>query len=178
MRRLQRARREATRGRNSNAGIRLRPTWLGSRRPEQSSILRNSAAAPGRRPLNQSQPAVRWPHRWRATGQASHPQLPLSNPSRFFGDRHLVSTFAGTGYYKVPSLNGLWYRGPFGHSGSIATLEDWFDPARLRDDYVPTGFAGVGGPRPVPGHEFGLRLPAEDKRALIAFLRTCFEIQF
>ncbi|HEY2017932.1 MAG TPA: hypothetical protein VGH38_30720 [Bryobacteraceae bacterium] len=46
----------------------------------------------------------------------------------------------GTGYYKVPSLKGLWYRGPFGHSGSVATLEDWFDPRRLRGDYVPTGF--------------------------------------
>lgn len=34
------------------------------------------------------------------------------------------------------------------HNGSIATLEDWFDPARLEDDYVPTGFVGLDGPRP------------------------------
>src|SRR5262249_41952657 len=34
----------------------------------------------------------------------------------------------GTGYYKVPSLKGVWYRGPFGHGGYVATLEDWFDP--------------------------------------------------
>jgi len=27
-----------------------------------------------------------------------------------------------TGYYKVPSLKGVWYRGPFEHSGSVATL--------------------------------------------------------
>jgi hypothetical protein len=39
-------------------------------------------------------------------------------------------------------------RGPFEHNGSIATLEDWFDPQRLRDDYVPTGFSG-GKPRAV-----------------------------
>ena len=26
--------------------------------------------------------------------------------------------------------------------------------------------------RAIPGHPFGLNLPAEDKRALIAFLRT------
>ena len=48
-----------------------------------------------------------------------------------------LKTRKGTGYYKVPSLKGLWYRGPFEHSGSITTLEAWFDPARLRDDYVP-----------------------------------------
>jgi mono/diheme cytochrome c family protein len=84
-----------------------------------------------------------------------------------------LKTRRGTGYYKVPSLKGVWYRGPFEHSGSVMTLEDWFDPRRLRDDYVPTGFKGIGmRTRPVKGHEFGLRLSAEDKRTLIAFLRT------
>jgi hypothetical protein len=84
-----------------------------------------------------------------------------------------LRTRRGTGYYKVPSLKGTWYRGPFEHSGSVATLEDWFDPRRLRDDYVPTGFKGYRTPmRAVKGHEFGLRLSGEDKRALIAFLRT------
>ncbi|MGE0758925.1 MAG: hypothetical protein AB7O38_18030 [Pirellulaceae bacterium] len=78
-----------------------------------------------------------------------------------------------TGYYKVPSLKGVWYRGPFEHNGSVATLEDWFDPNRLKDDYVPTGFKGIGSKtRAVKGHEFGLQLSAEDKRALIAFLKT------
>jgi hypothetical protein len=84
-----------------------------------------------------------------------------------------LRTRRGTGYYKVPSLRGLWYRGPFEHNGSVATLDDWFDPRRLRDDYVPTGFKGYGMPtRVVKGHEFGLRLSTEDKRALLAFLRT------
>ncbi len=84
-----------------------------------------------------------------------------------------MTTRRGTGYYKVPSLRGVWYRGPFEHNGSMATLEDWFDPRRLRDDYVPTGFKGYGvKTRAVKGHEFGLKLGAEDKRALIAFLRT------
>ncbi len=79
----------------------------------------------------------------------------------------------GTGYYKVPSLKGVWYRGPFEHNGSVATLEDWFDPRRLRDDYVPTGFKGFGvKTRAVKGHEFGLQLSAEDRKALIAFLKT------
>jgi hypothetical protein len=84
-----------------------------------------------------------------------------------------LTTRRGTGYYKVPSLRGAWYRGPFGHSGSVATLEDWFDPARLKDGYIATGFTGPGGrPRPVPGHEFGLSLVSEDRRALVAFLKT------
>jgi mono/diheme cytochrome c family protein len=84
-----------------------------------------------------------------------------------------LSTRRGTGYYKVPSLKGVWYRGPFEHNGSVATLEDWFDPARLRDDYVPTGFKGYGvKTRAVKGHSFGLDLSAEDRRALIAFLKT------
>lgn len=87
--------------------------------------------------------------------------------------RLTLRTRRGTGYYKVPSLKGVWYRGPFEHNGSVATLEDWFDPKRLSDDYVPTGFIGHGiTTRAVKGHEFGLLLSAEDKRALIAFLKT------
>jgi hypothetical protein len=84
-----------------------------------------------------------------------------------------MTTRRGTGYYKVPSLKGVWYRGPFEHNGSVATLEDWLDPRRLRDDYVPTGWKGYGvKTRAVKGHEFGLSLSADDKRALIAFLKT------
>jgi hypothetical protein len=84
-----------------------------------------------------------------------------------------LKTRRGTGYYKVPPLRGVWYRGPFEHSGSVATLEDWFDSRRLRDDYVPTGFKGFGvQTRAVKGHEFGLKLSPADKTALIAFLKT------
>jgi len=87
--------------------------------------------------------------------------------------RYALATRKGTGYYKVPSLKGLWYRGPFGHNGSAATLEDWFDPARLRADYVPTGFRGYDGrTRSIPGHRFGLDLSVDDRRALVAFLKT------
>ena len=84
-----------------------------------------------------------------------------------------LKTRKGTGYYKVPSLRGLWYRGLVEHSGSIASLEDWFDRKRLSADYVPSGWKGPGvKTRAVKGHEFGLDLSSEDKRALIAFLRT------
>ncbi len=84
-----------------------------------------------------------------------------------------MTTRRGTGYYKIPSLKGVWYRGPFEHSGSVATLEDWFDPRRLRDDYVPTGFVGFGvKTRAVKGHPYGLSLSAADRAALVAFLKT------
>ena len=84
-----------------------------------------------------------------------------------------TKTREGTGYYKVPSLRGLWYRGPFEHSGSVATLEDWFDPRRTGQDYSPTGFCGQGVKhRAVQGHPFGLDLSDEDRRALIKFLKT------
>lgn len=42
----------------------------------------------------------------------------------------------------MDSPKGVWYRRPLGHGGWVATLEDWFDARRLRDDYVPTGFKG------------------------------------
>ena len=48
--------------------------------------------------------------------------------------------------------------------GSVATLEDWFDELRLRDDYVPTGFIGYGVKTlAVRGHEFGLKLSSDEK---------------
>ncbi len=84
-----------------------------------------------------------------------------------------LKTRKGTGLYKVPSLKGVWYRGMFGHDGSVTTLEEWFDPARLRDDYVPSGFKGYNVTRrAVPGHPFGLALSPDDKAALIAFLKS------
>jgi hypothetical protein len=87
--------------------------------------------------------------------------------------RYSLTTHKGTGYYKVPSLKGVWYRGPFEHNGRVAALEDWFDPARLRSDYLPTGYRGFDGQsRSVPGHPFGLKLSPADKRALISFLKT------
>lgn len=93
---------------------------------------------------------------------------------RVHTDPHLaLATRKGTGYYKIPSLRGLWYRGLYGHSGFVTTLEEWFDPKRLREDFVPSGFRGPGvRARAVPGHEFGLDLSPEDRSALIAFLRT------
>ena len=81
-----------------------------------------------------------------------------------------LRTRRGTGFYKVPSLRGVWFRNAFSHSGQAETLEEWFDASRLQEGYVPRGFHLA--PGPIRGHEFGLKLSAEDRGALIAFLKT------
>ena len=106
---------------------------------------------------------------------ADHPEKANIMHRRVGTDPQLtLTTRRATGLYKVPSLQGLWYRGPFEHNGSVATLEDWFDPRRLEDDYVPTGWKGPLGTkaRAVKGHEFGLDLTSDERADLIAFLRT------
>ena len=81
-------------------------------------------------------------------------------------------TRRGTGYYKVPSLRGLWYRERLFHDGSLS-LEQVLDPARLREDFVPAGFKGADSPaHAVPGHPFGLELSERERTALLAYLRT------
>lgn len=97
----------------------------------------------------------------------------ILGPSVGTDPRLALQTRRGTGYYKVPSLKGVWYRGPFEHNGSAATLEDWLDPRRLNDGYVPTGFKGVDVKvRAIKGHRFGLGLSPADRRALVSFLKT------
>jgi hypothetical protein len=81
-----------------------------------------------------------------------------------------MQTRRGTGFYKIPSLRGVWFRNGFGHAGAADTLEEWLDPARLKVDYAPKGYHR--GPGPIQGHEFGLKISPADKQALIAFLKT------
>jgi hypothetical protein len=104
----------------------------------------------------------------------SYPCNGRSRPAHATEKKHPgmpVSVSRGAGYYKVPSLQGVWYRSMFGHSGWSATLEDWFDPQRERDDDVPTGFKPHDAKTyPVKGHRFGLGLPADQRREFIAFL--------
>jgi mono/diheme cytochrome c family protein len=108
------------------------------------------------------------------TPPSNHPLAADIMPISVGTDPNLaLRTRKGTGFYKVPSLKGVWYRGLYNHDGSVASLEEWLDPARLRDDFVPSGFKGYKvSSRAVPGHRFGLNLSADDKTALIAFLRT------
>jgi hypothetical protein len=82
-----------------------------------------------------------------------------------------MKTRKGTGFYKIPSLRGVWYRPLLLHDGSVASLQEMFDPSRLRSDHEPGGWKGPGvTKRAIPGHPFGLGLNAEDKAALLAFL--------
>ncbi|MEO5950897.1 MAG: di-heme oxidoredictase family protein, partial [Chloroflexia bacterium] len=84
-----------------------------------------------------------------------------------------LNTRKGTGFYKVPSLKGVWYRGHFLHDGAAASLEEMFDPERLSESHVRGGFSPPGAPaKAIVGHEFGLRLSVEERKQLIAFLRT------
>jgi len=84
-----------------------------------------------------------------------------------------LKTRKGTGYYKVPSLKGVWYRGRYLHDGAVTSLEEMFNPARLKPDFVPSGFVGFKlKTRAVEGHEFGLKLSMPEREQLIAFLKT------
>lgn len=84
-----------------------------------------------------------------------------------------LRTRKGTGFYKIPSLRGVWGRPYLLHDASVASLEELFDAARLEPGYAPRGWSPPGVTyRPVPGHAFGLTLPSAEKAALVAFLRS------
>jgi hypothetical protein len=84
-----------------------------------------------------------------------------------------LATRKGTGYYKVPSLKGVWYRGHYLHDGSVASLEEMFDPNRLKETHIPGGWSPPGTKSwAIKGHEFGLNLTPDEREQLIAFLRT------
>jgi mono/diheme cytochrome c family protein len=84
-----------------------------------------------------------------------------------------MKTRKGTGLYKIPSLRGVWYRPRLLHDGSLASLDEMFDAARLDSTYEPKGWNPPGiNSRAVPGHTFGLGLNSEEKAALLAFLRS------
>jgi hypothetical protein len=106
---------------------------------------------------------------------------PVTHPS--FGDIRdrsigtdpglALRTRKGTGFYKIPSLRGLWYRPRLLHDASIVSLEELFDSARLSPDYERKGWSPPGVTKSaVPGLEFLTKLSPEDKTALIAFLRS------
>jgi len=83
-----------------------------------------------------------------------------------------LKTRKGTGFYRVPSLRMVWMEVCFLHDGSIGTLEELFNPARLKSDFRSSNWAPSAKPHAVEGHEFGLKLNSGDRDALIAFLKT------
>jgi hypothetical protein len=108
-------------------------------------------------------------------------KVPVDHPSfRDVRDRSVgtdpglaLRTRKGTGFYKIPSLRGLWYRPRLLHDASILTLEELFDAARLDPGYERKGWSAPGVTKgAIPGLEFLTKLSPEDKRALIALLRS------
>ena len=107
-----------------------------------------------------------------------------------------MSNFQKTnGYLSVP-MDGLWLRAPYLHNGSVPTLADLLEPAASRPalfwrgydvlDPVKVGFVSAGadaeavgtrydtsepGNSPA-GHEYGTTLSADEKRAMLEYLKT------
>lgn len=174
----------STRGRYGDEQLYALSLYLYSLRPPQNPNKFDALAARGKRVFEQqkcgnchSAPLYTNNHLTPAEGfrvpEEHHKKYDILSVVVGTDPYLTLKTRRGTGYYKIPSLKGVWYRGPFEHNGSIAVLEDWFDPRRVNDDYVPTGFRGSGvKTRAVGGHRFGLSLSEENRKALVAFLRT------
>lgn len=67
------------------------------------------------------------------------------------------SSMRGTGFYRTPSLWRVGGRRQLLHDGSVSSLEELLDPARLEE---------------VGGHDFGMALTPAERAALIDFLRS------
>jgi hypothetical protein len=78
------------------------------------------------------------------------------------------STARGTGAYRPAPLVRVADAAPYLHHGVVPTLDDLLSPDRLAEDYD----RGTRGPGPIHGHTFGTTLAADDRAALIAWLRT------
>jgi hypothetical protein len=83
-----------------------------------------------------------------------------------------LKTRKGTGFYRIPSLRMLWLEPCYLHDGSIGTLEELFNPARLKPEFRSSNWHPSTPPRAIRGHPFGLDLPAGDRADLVAFLKT------
>ena len=98
--------------------------------------------------------------------------------------------------YQLPPLDGLWMRAPYLHNGSVPTMADLLKPVAERpkvwhrgyavDDPVNLGFITTGPEAEragwrhdvtvrgdsQPGPTYGVGLSAEEKTALVEFLKT------
>ena len=83
-----------------------------------------------------------------------------------------LKTRKGTGFYRVPSLRMIWTNAGFLHDGSIGSLEEMFNPDRLKATFQSSNWSANTPDHAVNGHPFGLNLNPEDRTALIKFLRT------
>lgn len=135
-------------------------------------VFRREGCAACHTPPNYTNGKLTRAEGWRPP--ADHPNRDDILPLSVGTDSGLaLRTRKGTGLYKIPSLRGVWYRPRLLHDGSLASLEEMFDPARLRSDYVSKGWNPPGTKtRPIQGHHFGLTVEPADKAALLAFLRS------
>jgi hypothetical protein len=98
--------------------------------------------------------------------------------------------------YQSPPLDGLWMRGPYLHNGSVPNLRELMAPDAERTKLFYRGYdvydpADVGFVTAGPGaesegwkedtaergngnqgHDYGIDLPADDKNALLEYLKT------
>jgi len=112
------------------------------------------------------------------------------------GREWVFSKFRTTDGYVAVALDGLWLRGPYLHNGSVPSLADLLEPVERRPaqfwrgydviDPVRVGFVSGGAEarrvgtfyetsRPGnsnAGHLYGTRLPPDQKRALLEYLKT------
>jgi hypothetical protein len=79
-----------------------------------------------------------------------------------------LSPDRGTGFYRVPSLRGVALRPTLFHDGTVPSLDALLDPSRVDDGWT----GGARGPGPVHGHVFGLDLGADERAALIDYVRS------
>lgn len=112
------------------------------------------------------------------------------------GQRWEFKGFRKTDGMATSLLDGIWLRGPYLHNGSVPTLADLLEPAAARPktffrgydvvDPVKVGFVshgpdaqafGFAYDTSIPGngnggHEYGTGMTAEEKRALLEYLKT------
>lgn len=84
------------------------------------------------------------------------------------------------GRFKAPTLRNIEKTAPYMHDGSIATLEEVIDHYAAGGRTIASGpSAGVGSKSPFKsGFVVGFTLSAEDKAALVAFLRSLTDEEF
>ena len=126
---------------------------------------------------------------WTAPSAEAFNALTMSQPWRF-------TNFRKTNGMAASLLDGIWLRAPYLHNGAVPSLADLLEPAARRPaqfhrgydvfDPVRVGFVSSGpeaeraGSRhdvTLPGnanagHEYGVALPPDQKRALVEFMKT------
>ena len=116
----------------------------------------------------------------------------VSQASLYPQSRYRFKEFRKTNGYANQPLDGVWARAPYLHNGSVPTMRDLLEspeqrPARFyrgydvydqeRMGFVSSGPAGSLYDAGLPGngnggHLYGTKLPEQDKRSLIEYMKT------